>query len=162
MLQELGYLKVVCLSDIMYHSVLLWNEIAVDWLSVAMQFGTYSCLDARMWTHGLVRPLFVAKTTWFGIPNFCNGKQEWVRHSVEDHEVRDENDVQVGFRLMEEPVQGIKQPLPKAVCQLGCVGWLGQGRIMIIKVSVIITDVFVGSRMQRCWFGLTGLYQYFL
>ena len=36
MLQEFGYLKVVCLSDIMYHSVLLWNEIAVDWLSVAM------------------------------------------------------------------------------------------------------------------------------
>ena len=36
MLQELGYLKVVCLSHIMYHSVLLWNEIAVDWLSVAM------------------------------------------------------------------------------------------------------------------------------
>ena len=35
-LQELGYLKVASLSHIRYHGVLLWNEMAVDWLSVAI------------------------------------------------------------------------------------------------------------------------------
>ena len=41
MLQEINYLKVACLSHIRYHGVLLWNEIAVDWLSMAMWFGKY-------------------------------------------------------------------------------------------------------------------------
>ena len=67
-LQELGYLKVACLSHIRYHGVLLWNEIAVDLFSVAMWFGTCSCLAVEMPTRSLLRPLFVAKTTWFGIP----------------------------------------------------------------------------------------------
>ena len=48
MLQELVYLKMACLSHIRYHDVLLWNEIAVDWLSVVMWFGKCSCLGARM------------------------------------------------------------------------------------------------------------------
>ena len=93
MLQELGYLKVACLRHKRYFGVLLWNEIAVDWLSVAMWFGICSCYGARMWRHGLVRPLFVVKTMWFGIPDFCNVEEEWVGHSVKDHEVRDGNDV---------------------------------------------------------------------
>ena len=93
MLQELGYLKVACLRHIRYFGVLLWNEIAVDWLSVAMWFGICSCYGARMWRHSLVRPLFVVKTMWFGIPDFCNVEEEWVGHSVKDHEVRDGNDV---------------------------------------------------------------------
>ena len=92
-LRELGYLKVACLSHIRYHGVLLWNEIAVDWLSVAMWFGACSCLGAGMRTRVLVCQLFVAKTTWFGTPNFCNGEDEWVVHGVKDHEVRDGNDV---------------------------------------------------------------------
>ena len=92
-LQELGYLKVACLSHIRYHGVLLWNEIAVDWLNVAMWFGAYSCLSAGMPTRGFIRPLFVAKTTWFGIPDFCNVEEEWVEHGVNDHEVRNGNDV---------------------------------------------------------------------
>ena len=46
-----------------------------------------------MRTSGLVRLLFVAKFTWFGIPDFCNAEEEWVRHSVEDHEVSDGNDI---------------------------------------------------------------------
>ena len=92
-LQEFGYLKVACLSHIRYHGVLLWNEIAVDWLSVAMWFGACSCLGAGMRTRGLVRPLFVAKTTWFGTPDFCNAEEEWVEHGVKDHEVHDGNDV---------------------------------------------------------------------
>ena len=45
--QELGYLKMACLSHIRYHGFLLWNEIAVDWLSVAMWFGTCSCLGGN-------------------------------------------------------------------------------------------------------------------
>ena len=69
-----------------------WKEIAVDWLSVVMWFGITIVL-ARMWTHGLVCPLFVAKTTWFGIPDFCDAEEESVEHGVEDHEVRDGKNV---------------------------------------------------------------------
>ena len=92
-MQKLGYLKVACLSHIRYHGVLLWNEIAVDWLSVAMWFGECSSLSVGMGTRGLVRPLFGAK--------------------------------KVGFRLVEEPVRGIKSPFSKGVCRLGGVGWVG-------------------------------------
>ena len=92
-MQVLGYLKVAFLSHISYHGVLLWNEIAVDWLSVTMWFGACSCLGVGMLSRGLVRLLFVAKTTWFGTPDFCNMEEEWVGHGVKDHEVRDGNDV---------------------------------------------------------------------
>ena len=66
-LQELGYFKVACLGHIKYRGVLFWNEIAVDWLSVAMWFGTYSCLGARMRTRGLVRSLFFGEihVVWY-------------------------------------------------------------------------------------------------
>ena len=63
-----------CLSHIRYHVVLLWNEIAVDWLSVAMWFGPFSSFGARTRTSGLARPLFVGKTMWFGIPDFCKAE----------------------------------------------------------------------------------------
>ena len=76
--------------------------MAVDWFSVVMWFGILSSLSVRMWTRGLVRPLFVAQTTWFGIPNFCSAEGERVGHRVEDHEVRDGNGVLVGFGLVEE------------------------------------------------------------
>ena len=46
-----------------------------------------------MQTSGLVSPLFVVKTMWFGIPDFCHAEEEWVGHGVEDHEVGDGNDV---------------------------------------------------------------------
>ena len=82
-----------CLSYIRYHGVLLWNEIAVDWLSVAMWFGACSCLSVGMRTRGLIHPLFEAKTTWFGIPNFCNAEEKWVGHGVKDHEVHNNNDI---------------------------------------------------------------------
>ena len=39
-----------------------------------------------MRTRGLVRPMFLAQTTWFWIPNFCNAEGEWLVHGVEDHE----------------------------------------------------------------------------
>ena len=69
----------------------MWNEMAVDWFSVVMWFGTLSSLSVRMRTRGLGRPLFVGQTTWSGIPNFCNAEGEWVGHGAEDYEVRDGN-----------------------------------------------------------------------
>ena len=73
---------------------------------------------------GLVCPLFVAKARWFGIPDFCNVEEKWVQNGVVDHEVRDGNGVQVGFRLVEAPMWVIKSPLSREVRQLGGVGWL--------------------------------------
>ena len=58
------------------------DEIAVDWLSVGMWFGKFSSLGTRMWTNGLVHPLFIAQNKWSGIPNFCNAKGEWVEYGV--------------------------------------------------------------------------------
>ena len=46
-----------------------------------------------MRTRGLVRPLCVVKTTWFGTLDFRNAEEEWVGHGVKDHEVQDCNDV---------------------------------------------------------------------
>ena len=120
--------------------MLLQNEIAVDWLSVAMCFGTYSFLGARMRTRGLVRPLFVAKTTLLGIPNFCSAEKEWVGNGVKDDEVRDSNDVQVGLKLVDASVKSIRSPLSKGMCQLGGAGWLGLGRMLVIKVSAVTID----------------------
>ena len=56
------------------------------WAFDLVQFSSLwlSSLDARMRTRGLVLLLFVAQTTWFGIPNFCNAKGEWVEHGIED------------------------------------------------------------------------------
>ena len=42
-------------------------------------------------------------------------------------------------------MRGIKSPFSKGVCQLGGVGWLGYG-VMIIKVSVVIID---GVRLEQ-------------
>ena len=53
----------------------------------------YAIVLARIWTRGLVHPLFVAKTAWFGIPDFCDAKGGWMEHGVEDHEVRDGKNV---------------------------------------------------------------------
>ena len=48
-----------------------------------MWFGILHFL-ARRCTGCLVRPLFVVKIMWFGIPNFCDAEGEWVKHGVED------------------------------------------------------------------------------
>ena len=64
-----------CLNHIRYHGVLLWNEITGDWLSVAMWFGTYRCLGTTIQTRRLVQSLLLAKTTWFGIPDFVTWKE---------------------------------------------------------------------------------------
>ena len=55
-----------------WYILLSWRENADTWFSTS---------------------LFVAKTTWFGIPNFFNAEEEWVRYGVKDHELLDGNDV---------------------------------------------------------------------
>ena len=71
----------------------MWNEIAVDWFSVAMWFDTFSSLSTRIQTRSLVCPLSLAHTTWFEVLDFCNAEGELVGHGVEDHEVHDSNGV---------------------------------------------------------------------
>ena len=73
------------MSHIKYHGVLLRNDVAGDWLSVGTWFGTCYAPGVRMWVHGLVYPLFVAQTTWFGIPDVGSAKREWVGHDVKCH-----------------------------------------------------------------------------
>ena len=46
-----------------------------------------------MWVRGLVYELFVAQTTWFGMPDVCSAKGDWVEHGVECHEIRDGTNV---------------------------------------------------------------------
>ena len=46
-----------------------------------------------MWARGLVYQLFLAQTTWFGIPDVFSAKGEWVEHDIEGREVRDGNKV---------------------------------------------------------------------
>ena len=66
---------------------------------------------------------------------------------------------------MEEPLRGIKSPFSKGVCRLGGVGWVGQGRAMIIKVSVVIINgvrwgrnrgmlVWLGENVLGCPLGI--------
>ena len=42
---------------------------------------------------GLVYPLLVAQTTWFGMPAVCSVKGEWVENGVKCHEIRDDINV---------------------------------------------------------------------
>ena len=55
-----------------------------------------------MWPYGLVHTIvlaresgqvFLGKTTWFGIPDLCNGEEGLMGHGVDVHRVRDGNDV---------------------------------------------------------------------
>ena len=62
------------MSHIRYYGILLWNEVAIDWLSVSTWFGTFTALGSKMQARGLVNWLFVAQTTWFGMPDVCNVK----------------------------------------------------------------------------------------
>ena len=62
---------------------------------------------------GLVYPLFVAQAMWFGMPDVCSAKVEWVEHGIEVHEVHDSKIAQVRFRLGEEPMGYMKLLLSK-------------------------------------------------
>ena len=98
---------------IKYHCVLLWNGVAGDWLSVGMWFGTCCAPGARMRAHGLVHPLFVAQTKWFGKPDVCSAKGEWVEPGVECNEIRDGINVQVCFKIAERTMGHMKLLLSK-------------------------------------------------
>ena len=65
----------------------------IGWSSVGMWLGTCNALVARMWACGLVYPLFVAQTTWFRMLDVYRTKGEWVKHSIEGHEIRDGNNL---------------------------------------------------------------------
>ena len=106
-----------------YHGVLLWNDVEVDWSSVCMWFGPRIVPGARMRARGLVCPLFVAQTTWFGMPDICSAKGEWVEHGVKGHQVRESKSVQVRYGLGEEPMGHIKLLSSKGVSLIrGAVG----------------------------------------
>ena len=77
------------MSHIRYHGVLLWNGVAGDWLSMGTWFGTCCVLAQECGPRSLVYPLFVARTTCFGMPDVSSAKGEWVEHGVECHEIRD-------------------------------------------------------------------------
>ena len=50
-------------------------------------FGICCAPGAKMQARGLVYPLFVARTTWFGVSAVCSVKGEWVEHAVECDEI---------------------------------------------------------------------------
>ena len=77
------------MSHIRYHVVLLWNNVVGDWFSVGTWFGTCCDPGARKRARGLLYPLFVARTTWFGLPDVWSAKGEWAAHCVECHQIRD-------------------------------------------------------------------------
>ena len=45
------------MSLIRYYGILLWNEVAIDWLSVGTWFGTFTALGSKMQARGLVNSL---------------------------------------------------------------------------------------------------------
>ena len=71
-------------------------------------FGTCCAPGARMRARGLVYPLFVARTTWFGLPDVCSAKGEWEGHGVECHEIRDGINLWVGLTLGERTMRLVK------------------------------------------------------
>ena len=81
------------MSQIRYHVVLLWDGVVGDWLSVGTWFGICCAPGARTQAHGLVYPLFVARTTWFCLPDVCSAKGDYARLGVECHEIRDDINV---------------------------------------------------------------------
>ena len=101
------------LSHIRHQGVLLWNAVTGDWSSVGTCFGICCAPGTRMWARGLVYPLFVSQTTWFGMPDVCSAKKEWVEHGIECHEIRDSINVKVGFALGERTMGHIKLFLSK-------------------------------------------------
>ena len=64
------------MSHIRYDDVLLWNDVAVNWSSMRTWFGICNAPGTRMWARGLVYPMLVAQTTWFGMSEFSSAKVE--------------------------------------------------------------------------------------
>ena len=121
------------MSHIRCYGELLWNDVTVDSSSVGPWFGTCSALGVRMQAPCLVYPLFIAQTTWFGMPDVCSTKGEWFEHSLKGHEIRDGNNIWVGFRLVEAPMGHMLLLLSKC-------GSLSRGEIG--RVRAVLGDVW--------------------
>ena len=67
------------MSHLRYHSVLYWNAVAVNWLSVGTWVNTSSAPDARISVRGLVYPsLLKSQITCFDMPNYvARNKSRW-------------------------------------------------------------------------------------
>ena len=78
----------------------------------------------RMWACGLICPLFVAQAMCFGKPIVWSTKREWVERGIKDHEVSDNNHVQMDFRMEEASMWHIKLPL-----------WKGVGYLLRVEVG---------------------------
>ena len=59
-----------------YHGVLLWNGVADNWLDVDTWSETCCAPGTRRQALGLVYPLLVFRTTWFGMPDVFSVKGE--------------------------------------------------------------------------------------
>ena len=80
-----------------------------------------------MWAYGLVYPLFVARTTWFGLP-VCSAKGEWEGHGVECHKIRDGINLQVVLTLGERTMRLVKLLLSRGgSLMIGEVDWVRAG-----------------------------------
>ena len=96
-----------------YHVVLLWSVVVGDWLSVGMWFGACCAPGARRQAGGLVYPVFVARATWFGLPDVCSAKRDQVGLRVECQEIHDGVNIQVGLMLGERTMGHVKLLLSK-------------------------------------------------
>ena len=78
------------MSHIRYYTVLLWI-VTVAQLSMRTWFGTFSTPGVRMQACGLLYPLPVGQTMWFGMPNVWSPKAELVEQSIENNETEKYN-----------------------------------------------------------------------
>ena len=62
---------------------------------------------------GTVCHTLFSRSTVCGMVDICSAKGEWMEHGIEAHDVRDINNVQVHFRLGEEPMGHTKLLLSK-------------------------------------------------
>ena len=150
--KNLAIQRVAWLSHIRCHGVLLWNDVTVDWSSLCTWFGICNAPGTRMWARGLLYPLFVAQTTWFGVPKVCSTKGEWVEHGIESHEVCGSNNVQVGFRLGEAPMGHMKSLLSKGGSLMrGVLGWVRAGLGGVWRLKVLRQSWDLRQVLQLEW-----------
>ena len=83
------------------------------------------------------------------MPNVCSAKGDWVKHGTEDHEVRNGNNVQEGFRLGKAPMWHIKLPLSKVRPLLrNEAGWVRTGLGGVWKLEVLGQSSDLGRVLQ--------------
>ena len=70
------------MSHIRHQVALLLNGVVGDWLSAGTWFGTCCAPGTRMWARGFVYALFVARTTWFSLPDLCSTNGQWALNAM--------------------------------------------------------------------------------